>query len=78
VTPKATAFFELRYNNSLQPGYMYTSHFPGKLRQDRRVKSPKQLEELFDYGEEMFRNGISNIGICVWNGNALERRHRYD
>jgi hypothetical protein len=58
--------------------HVRASFFPGKLRQDPRVKSPKQLEELFVYGKEMFRDGIGGIGIRVWNFGPLERGHRYD
>jgi len=36
-----------------------------------------QQEELFDYGKEMFGHGIGDVRIRVWNGSALERRHRY-
>jgi hypothetical protein len=32
----------------------------------------------FNYGKKMFRNGIGGVGICLWNGSTLKRRHRYD
>jgi hypothetical protein len=48
-----------------------------QLRTCRRVKSAKQQEELFDYGEKMFRDGIGCVRISLWNYGALKRRHRY-
>jgi hypothetical protein len=52
-------------------------YFLRQLRSQRRVQSAKQQEELFDYGKEMFRDGIGSVRIRVWNYYALKRRHRY-
>src|SRR5262249_11292806 len=63
----------------LQPlGNFCRCYFLGKIRSERWVKSAKQQEELFDYGKEMFRNGIGRVCIRVWNCSALECRHGYD
>lgn len=56
-------------------GFHYPRYFLRQLRRNRRVKSAKQQEELFGYGKEMVRYGISNTRIRVWNCSALERRN---
>jgi hypothetical protein len=48
-----------------------------QLHARRRVKSAKQQEELFDYGEKMFRDCIGCVRISLWNYGALKSRHRY-